>query len=289
MKKLLSTCLLLTAATNLVFGAIYFDQTFDTDTATPNDTYTTGTPVSGNLFNTLGISNGSASTSPAMGIAVSGGKLVISGINEDDNSTGDLFKMVRNDANLATNPTTPIAMSFDLKSNSTGTWVNTMQMQFTFGNITGNTDPTNSSNFAGSHNSVILRLDKSGSDLNNLYYLSSNSSVKSNASGSTVTIIANTSASVLNYSNYGPNALSGSLAAGDYAVYIDTNLSGTATLTSTAITDIGFKLNNPAFSAATLGWEIDNILVAAVPEPSTYALLLGLGCIGLILSRRRLR
>ena len=106
-----------------------------------------------------------------------------------------------------------------------------------------------------------------------------------------VTMVFNGDSSALNYDTTGltdTNTLGGLgvVAAGSADLFIDGNLiqdelaGGLASFTHAGF--VTFK--SPTTPVI---FEMDNFSVSAVPEPSTFALLAGLGCLGVVLYRRR--
>lgn len=107
----------------------------------------------------------------------------------------------------------------------------------------------------------------------------------------TVTMIFNGDASPMNYDTTGltdTGALGGlgTVAAGEAHLFVDGDLfKNDQAAVSGAVTYAGFV----AFKSPTtpMIFEMDNFTVSAVPEPSTFALLAGLGALGIALYRRR--
>jgi len=107
----------------------------------------------------------------------------------------------------------------------------------------------------------------------------------------TVTMIFNGGASPMNYDTTGLTDTGGlgglgTVAAGEAHLFADGNLfKNDQAAVSGAVTYAGFV----AFRSPTtpMIFEMDNFTVSAVPEPSTFALLAGLGAIGLVIYRRR--
>lgn len=78
----------------------------------------------------------------------------------------------------------------------------------------------------------------------------------------------------------------------------DTNGIGTAgiyspgtftSLTSSSISQVGFYVDLRDSAAGAVSWDLANFEVTAIPEPSTYGLLAGLGCLSFVGLRRRRR
>ncbi|MFA6287275.1 MAG: PEP-CTERM sorting domain-containing protein [Opitutaceae bacterium] len=105
----------------------------------------------------------------------------------------------------------------------------------------------------------------------------------------TVTVIANTTGSILNY--MAPSGSMSSVAATSFDIWVGTSIYlDDVGATNSALSISAFKINHTSTSS-TLAFTaaFDNISVAAIPEPSTYAALAGLAVLGLVAYRRKTR
>ena len=109
------------------------------------------------------------------------------------------------------------------------------------------------------------------------------------ANGSNVVVYVNDNdTNSIGYTD--PDSLAQTLAANSGAIYIDGSLVGTVGF-STSFTDegdaglgrIGFYSGSSVISDFT----IDNITVSAIPEPSSFAAIMGVGILSMVLVRRR--
>jgi PEP-CTERM motif len=151
----------------------------------------------------------------------------------------------------------------------------------------------------GNMQSGAVRVDGRAGSASNVYFNASGTSGGGNtwnAGASTnVTWVVNNTGSTYVYT--GPDGNSRSLATGLYDFWIGTNASGSRLGVGYSVNSNGinsFQLTLPNWSSAVNTIAVDNIVVsdlvaAPIPEPSSYAALVGAAALGCVALRRRRR
>lgn len=99
------------------------------------------------------------------------------------------------------------------------------------------------------------------------------------ATNYSIRIVANGSAESFTYDS------NKALSAGKMNVYLNgTNIASEVAVTN-SLSATAFRI----YSVSGSNFEVDNITISAVPEPATYAAIVGLLALGLVLVRRRMR
>jgi len=268
LKHLLLTAFIVTIFPTTSLGQVVFQQDFSSSTNVAD--YFDSSPNSGQFDD---INSGANNV-----VSISSDTLLF--MKTGGNSAG----FVRT-ADLASSPSVLVfTINVGVSGNSTAETSSTevaFQVGSGFGTVVGAENPTN----------VHSRIGFNWTSTDGQWAIErggSTASPSSNYTGTqTITWVINNSGAPINYND--PSGGTSSLANDTFDAWIGNSLelsSVTATSAGVSLTDFKFAFSS---SAENAGVYFDSISVSAVPEPSSFAALLGLGALGLVATRRRRR